>query len=70
MVVKGTLCLFATALVNIPAVSMPMARCIRTCDIGGTVLCDQTEWLLIMTNTRHTCVVMMLFNQRHDVPHL
>ncbi len=32
----------ATALVDIPAVSMPIARSLKTCDICGIVLCDKT----------------------------
>ncbi len=36
------LCSQATALVDIPAVSMPIARSLKTCDICGIVLCDKT----------------------------
>ncbi len=32
----------ATALVDIPAVSMPIAHSLKTCDICGIVLCDRT----------------------------
>ncbi len=32
----------ATALVDIPAVSMPIARSLKTCDICGIMLCDKT----------------------------
>ncbi len=32
----------ATALVDIPAVSMPIAHSLKTCDICGFVLCDKT----------------------------
>ncbi len=32
----------ATALVDISAVSMPIARSLKTCDICGIVLCDKT----------------------------
>uniref|UniRef100_A0A8C2K3V1 Uncharacterized protein n=1 Tax=Cyprinus carpio TaxID=7962 RepID=A0A8C2K3V1_CYPCA len=32
----------ATALVDIPAVSMPIACSLKTCDICGIVLCDKT----------------------------
>ncbi len=31
----------ATALVDIPAVSMPIAHYLKTCDICGIVLCDK-----------------------------
>ncbi len=32
----------STALVDIPAVSMPIGRSLKTCDICGIVLCDKT----------------------------
>ncbi len=32
---------WATALVDIPAVSMPIARSLNTCNICGIVLCDK-----------------------------
>ena len=43
MVEKLALNSLATALVDIPAVSMPIARSLKTCDICGIVLCDKTE---------------------------
>ncbi len=42
MVEKLTFNSRATALVDIPAVSMPIARTLKTCDICGIVLCDKT----------------------------
>ncbi len=42
MVDKWTFNSRATALVDIPAVSMPTARSLKTCDICGIVLCDKT----------------------------
>ncbi len=42
MVDKWTFNSRATALVDIPAVSMPIARSFKTCDICGIVLCDKT----------------------------
>ncbi len=42
MVEKLTFNSRATALVDIPAVSMPTARSLKTCDICGIVLCDKT----------------------------
>ncbi len=36
----------ATDLVDIPAVSMPIARSLKTCDICGIVLCDKTLHIL------------------------
>ena len=34
---------WATALVDIPVVSMPIACFLKTCDICGIVLCDKTS---------------------------
>ena len=42
MVEKLTFNSLATALVDIPAVSMPIARSLKTWDICGIVLCDKT----------------------------
>ncbi len=42
MVEKWTFNSWATALVDIPAVSMPIARSLKTCDICGIVLSDKT----------------------------
>jgi hypothetical protein len=42
MVEKLTLNYLATALVDIPAVSMPIARSLKTWGICGIVLCDKT----------------------------
>ncbi len=42
MVEKWTFNSQATALVDIPAVSMPIARSLKTCEISGIVLCDKT----------------------------
>ncbi len=42
MVEKWTFNSQATALVDIPAVSMPIARFLKTCDICGIVQCDKT----------------------------
>ncbi len=42
MVEKWTFNSRATALVDIPAVSMPIVRSLKTCDICGIVLCDKT----------------------------
>ena len=57
MVEKLTLHYLATALVDIPAVCMPIARSLKTRDICGIVLCD-------------TCVMIMLSNQLLDMSHL
>ncbi len=42
MVEKWTFNSWATSLVDIPAVSMPIACSLKTCDICGIVLCDKT----------------------------
>ncbi len=42
MVEKLTFNSRATALVDIPAVRMPIALSLKTCDICGIVLCDKT----------------------------
>ncbi len=42
MVEKWTLNSRATALVDIPVVSMPITRSLKTCNICGIVLCDKT----------------------------
>ena len=42
MIEKLTFNYLATALVDIPAVTMPIARSLKTLDIWGIVLCDQT----------------------------
>ncbi len=47
MVEKWTFNSQATALVNIPAVSMPITRSLKTCDICGIVLCDKTTHIRV-----------------------
>ncbi len=47
MVEKWTFNSRATALVDIPAVSMPIARSLKTCDICGIVLCDKTAHIRV-----------------------
>ena len=72
MVEKSALNYLSTALVDIPAVSMPISHSLKTWDICGIVLCDRTahlEWPFIVPSTRCTCV-MMLFNQLLDMSHL
>ena len=41
MVEKLTLHFLATTLVDIPAVSMPIAHSLKTSDVCGIVLCDK-----------------------------
>ncbi len=57
----------STALVDIPAVSMPIARSLKTCDICGIVLCDKTAHFIV-ASLRHTCAINMLPNQHLDMP--
>jgi hypothetical protein len=52
MVEKLTLHSLATALVDIPAVSMPIARSLNLGDICGIVMCDKIEnlsggWIIL-----------------------
>ncbi len=47
MVDKWTFNSLATALVDIPAVSMPIARSLKPCDICGIVLCDKTGYFRV-----------------------
>ncbi len=73
MVEKLTLNSLATALVDIPGASMPIARSLTTGDICGIVLCDKTahlEWPFIVASLRHTCAIIMLSNQHLDMSHL
>ncbi len=73
MVEKLTFNSRATALVDIPAVSMTIGCSLKTCDIFGIVLCDKLhllEWSFIVASLRHTCAIIMLSNQHLDMPHL
>ncbi len=51
------------ALVDIPAVSMPTARPLKTRDTCGFVLCNKSS-------PKYTCVLIIPFNQHLDMPHL
>ena len=42
MVEKRTFTSWATALVDVLAVNMPIAHSLKTCDICGIALCDKT----------------------------
>jgi len=74
MVEKLTFNSRATALVDIPAVSMPIARSLKTCDIVAlccVIKLHILEWPFIVASLRHTCAIIMLSNdQHHDMPHL
>ncbi len=61
----------ATALMDIPAVSMPIERSFKTsvalcCVIKLHIL----EWPFIVASLRHTCAINMPSNQHLDMPHL
>ncbi len=74
MVEKLTFNSWATALVDIPAVSMPIARSLKTCDIS-VALCFVIKLHILerpfnVASLRHTCVIIKLSNQYLDMPHL
>ena len=57
---------------DIPAVSMPIARSLN---LTSVALCCVTqlpilEWPFMVPSTRSTCVMIMLFNQLHAMLHL
>ena len=64
----------ATALVDIPAVSMPIGHSLKTRDICGIVLCDKTvHFRLAFYCPRrkvHLCNDHAVYNQLLDMPHL
>ena len=67
MVEKLTIHSLATALVDIPVVSMPITHSLKK-KMTSVVLCCVTklhilEWPFIVPSTRGTCVMIMLFNQ-------
>jgi hypothetical protein len=71
MVEKLTFHSLAKALVDIPAVSMQIARSLLT----SVALCCVTKLHIlkqpyIVPSTKCTCVMIMLFNQLLDMPHL
>ena len=71
MVDKLTLNYLATALVDIPADSIPISHSLKTSDICSIVWCDKIAKLpFIVPSTRSTCVMIMLFNQILDMPQL
>jgi hypothetical protein len=68
MVEKWPFNYLATALVDIPAIIMPIARSLKIWDICGIVLSDKTAHFRVAFYC--TCVMIMLFNQLFDMPHL
>jgi hypothetical protein len=71
LVEKLTLNYLATALVDIPAVSMPIARSLNFRHLWHCVVTKLhiLEWPFV-PSTRCTCVIIMLFIQLHIMPHL
>ncbi len=67
---KWTFNSWATALVDIPAVSMPIARSHITCVCSCVIKLHILEWPFIVASLRHTCAIIMLSNQHLDMPHL
>ena len=63
MVEKLTFSYLTTAVVDIPAVSMPISSALKT-------KLHILEWPFTVPSTRFTCVIIMLFNQLLDMPHL
>ncbi len=58
-----------TALVDIPAVSMPIARSLKICDISGIVLCNKTAHLCYCDQPKaHLC--NNHYNQHPDMLYL
>ncbi len=54
-----------TALVDIPAVSMPIACSLKTCDICGIVLCDKTAHFRVSFYCGQPNTVSKLHATRH-----
>jgi hypothetical protein len=70
MVEKLTLHFLATVLVDIPAVSMPIARSLSPLWHCVVTKLHILEWPFIVHSTRCTCVLIMLFNQLLDMPNM
>jgi hypothetical protein len=71
MVKKVTFSSLATALVDIPAVSMPIAHSLKTSmALSCVTKLHILEWPFIVLSTRCTCAMIMLFSQLLEMPHL
>ena len=70
MVEKLTLHSLETALVDIPVVSMPIARSLNMISVAlcCVIKLHVLEWPFIVPSTRCTCVMIMLFNELLDMP--
>ena len=62
--------LLATALVDIPAASMPIAPSFKTVALCCVTKLYILEWPFIVSSTRFTCIMIMLFNQLLNMPYL
>ncbi len=63
----------ATALVDISAVSMPIARSHKLATslaLSCVIKLHILEWPFIVASLRHTCAIIMLSNQHLDMPYL
>jgi hypothetical protein len=60
----------ATALVDIPAVSMPPQNLRSSVALCWVTKLQILEWPFIIPSTKCICVMIMLFNQLLDMPHL
>ncbi len=72
MVEKLTFNSWATALVDIPAVSMPIECDLKNCDLSGFVPCDKTAHFRVAfyCGQPKVSAIIMLSNQYLDMPHL
>jgi hypothetical protein len=70
MVEKLTLNSLATALVDMPAVSMTIARFLNLTAVALLGQLHVLEWPFIVPRIRCTCVMIVLFNQPFAMPHL
>ncbi len=71
MVKKWTFNSSSTALVGIPAVSMPIARSLKiSVALCWVIKLHILDWPFIVASLRHTCAIIMLSNQHLDMPHL
>jgi hypothetical protein len=65
-----TLNSLSTALLDIPAVTMPIAHSLKTVALCCVTKLHILEWPFIVPSTRCTCVMTMLFNQLLDMPYV
>ena len=61
MVEKLTFNSLTTTLMDIPAVSMPIACSLKTVALGCVTKLNILEWPFIVPSTRCICVIIMMF---------